>query len=124
MRHDDGQGSDALGKDAQQGNGQGDAGGLPTAANQTLSARSRRVTRQKPAPRQARMAISFWRWTARLSIRLATLAQAISSSRATSGRNQDQGLGGLRPGVLGPDGGQEAQARPLDGIELFELGAP
>ena len=56
----------------------------PTSASTRLSVRSCRRRRERPAPIAVRSAISRSRVEARASRRLATLAQAISSTKATA----------------------------------------
>ena len=56
----------------------------PSAASSTLSVNSCRIRRQRPAPTASRTLISALRKAARASSRFATLAQAISSTSATT----------------------------------------
>ena len=56
----------------------------PMADSSTLSVSSWRTMRPRPAPMAERMAISRERPVARASSRLATLAQAISSTQPTA----------------------------------------
>ena len=56
----------------------------PARASRTLSVRSWRTTRHRPAPSAARMASSRRRPPARISSRLATFAHATSSTSATA----------------------------------------
>ena len=56
----------------------------PATPSRTLSVRSCRQTRQRPAPSAARIAISFCRTAERASNRLATFAQAINRTRPTA----------------------------------------
>ena len=56
----------------------------PREAKTTLSARSCRTSRSRPAPSAARIVNSRWRRAARATSRLATLAQAISSTKLTA----------------------------------------
>ena len=49
------------------------------------------MSRQRPAPIASRIAISFWRAVARASKRLATLAQAISSTSPTTAMRRRSG---------------------------------
>ena len=56
----------------------------PAIASMALSVSSCRMRRRRPAPSAARIAISDCRDAARASIRFATLAQAISSTRPTA----------------------------------------
>ena len=58
----------------------------PARDSMTLSVRSCRRRRARPAPNEARIAISFCRAAARDSSRLATLAQAMSRTKATAPR--------------------------------------
>ena len=53
-------------------------------ASMTLSTRSCRTTRQRPAPSATRTEISCERWADRANRRFATFAQAISSTKATA----------------------------------------
>ena len=55
----------------------------PSSESSTLSVRSWRTIRPRPAPRLKRMASSFWRAVARAISRLATFAQATSSTSPT-----------------------------------------
>ena len=56
----------------------------PRVESSRLSVSNWRTTRQRLAPRAVRMAISLRRTVARASIRFATLAQAINSTKATA----------------------------------------
>ena len=56
----------------------------PARLSSTLSVRSCRTTRPRPAPSAMRTAISWVRRAARASSRLATLAQAINNSSPTA----------------------------------------
>ena len=58
--------------------------GAETAPSSRLSVSSWRMMRPRPAPRAARTDISRARAVARASSRLATLAQAISSTKVTA----------------------------------------
>ena len=58
--------------------------GAEAAPSKTLSVSSWRTIRPRPAPRAARTDISRARAVARASSRLATLAQAMSSTRVTA----------------------------------------
>ena len=62
----------------------------PPSASTALSVRHWRTSRQRPAPSATRMASSRSRETARASIRLATLAHAISSTRRDGAQQQPQ----------------------------------
>jgi hypothetical protein len=62
----------------------------------TPSVSKKRAIRPFPAPRAVRMAISFWRATARLNRRVARLAQATSKTKPTAPRRRS------RAGRTGP----------------------
>ena len=59
----------------------------PMSASSTLSVSSCRAIRSRLAPTAARIAISFCRTAARAISRLATLAQAINSTKPTAPNN-------------------------------------
>ena len=64
----------------------------PSAASNVLSTSNCRAMRIPPAPSAARIAISRPRPAARISIRLATLAQAISRTTPTAPSNTSSGV--------------------------------
>ena len=76
----------------------------PTAASSRLSTSNCDTILRRPAPRANRTAISFWRAVARATRRFATLAQAISSTPATTAIS-------TRSGVENPS---RKLARPCD----------
>ena len=69
-------------------------------ASRTLSVSNWRITGPRLAPMARRMEISFRRPVARASRRLATLAQAISSTSAADGHEHRAGLRNHRAGTL------------------------
>ena len=64
----------------------------PATASSTLSVKSSRISRRRPAPSAARIASSGERAAARASARLATFAAAISSTSATAPQSTNNAL--------------------------------
>jgi hypothetical protein len=74
----------------------------PASATIRPSIRSCLTSDPRPAPRASRMAISRCRPAPRASMRLATLAQAISSTRPTMAMRTSSGLPNFSPRALMP----------------------